>query len=1410
MSNRPSAPAPNWFPDPYGVEELRYWDGAQWTEWVAPVGGEARQVAPSPPPPKATASVDSPAEHHTVVETAAISPEAAKVEAPARSVQDSVVGAGRVSLIEKAVEEWKRQLVDLTGFNRLVYFRESKKGSLSLDDAEPSSLEFLLGGKAIKLSKLFGSGAASVDSASFDVAVKAMRSIDRTALVNAEEQGIETLFVTSCWMSWDAAGSSKATPNAPIVMAPLQARSTGGSKSDFVLERTDAWEVNETLLLFWEEQFGVVLDRAELSAMVEDNQSDPSFIAQHVHSLASQAGVLKALTVRQGSALSNFKYTKMPMVKDLESSVNELAQSDLIAAIAGDQDAALALRSDNAPGEVDERLPNFIAPDQEFLVLDADSSQSYVVNAVASGRSLVVEGPPGTGKSQTISNVIATLAAEGKSVLFVAEKRAALEAVQTRLEQVGLAEITLDLHGITLKKKDLAASLGASLSSVTESVLPRVGGLHAELSQFRQQAVSYEEELHRVHAPWEVSYFDVLQELGGLADAPLEPLSDVVIDEMSDDRRLEIERSFAELRSVEAAAGLSSRWNTVVIESEAVAEDLVASVQRYRDYLIADVRSAVAAAEADVPSMSRMTIRQLEDFVLIHRSLVDVERNLWPGVWELDLPETHRVLKSKRPLLPGTAEYRAVKKAIASASTNKFRRAAVVSSLERAIEVEQHWGDLLGGGPIRLPVAIEIERSLGELLAQMPTLENIEPLSRDLPLREIEQLVGELAGSEREALLLGQASEIRAQLRTGGFGQLLSDIDAGFIAEDLTDQVLRRSISEGVKRRIEKRARNLMSFEGSEHTHAVGRYSHADSEHIRTAAERVSRGVSERTLRILNEYPQQASIIEKEAKKKTRHLSLRKLQDQAGDVLTSLKPCWMMSPLMVAQVLPARPCFDYVIFDEASQIRPADAVSSLLRGRNVVVAGDRRQLPPSNFFDGSGSGEIDEYDEDAPDALTSGYESLLDVVSVTLPGRMLNWHYRSNDDRLIALSNDHIYEGGLTTFPGSQQESPIRFHKVDHVPADKTEVASNPTEVRRIVDLMLEHARERSEMSLGVIAFGQKHATAIEDQLASTITSTSDPELEAYFNEDRPERVFVKNIERVQGDERDAIILAIGYGHDVNGKVPLRFGPVNQDGGERRINVAASRARSRMDVVASISSSELHVDNLSKGPRLLRDLIRFAETGGEDTGAMAIKHPLNSFELAVQYELQLLGLDPICQYGFAGYRIDFALPHPSNNGQMVLAVEADGASYHSSLTARDRDRLRQQVLEAKGWRFHRIWSTAFFRDPKSEALKVKEAYESALRGDPAQPIAPFHAGTTPSPPTMPSTKPRLIPGLPITEYKHRELVALAKWATNNGERLLTDEQIHDAMKSELGFKRSGSRINEAFDRAIRDAGVGTR
>jgi very-short-patch-repair endonuclease len=465
-------------------------------------------------------------------------------------------------------------------------------------------------------------------------------------------------------------------------------------------------------------------------------------------------------------------------------------------------------------------------------------------------------------------------------------------------------------------------------------------------------------------------------------------------------------------------------------------------------------------------------------------------------------------------------------------------------------------------------------------------------------------------------------------------------------------------------------------------------------------------------------------VIRKQAALRRGHLPLRRLLDQTSDVLFALKPCWAMSPLMVSQALPATRLFDVVIFDEASQIVPADAIPSIMRGHQIVVAGDDRQLPPTNFFRQVGDGDDDLADDEDLVSFGAGFESVLDALRPLLPTWPLAWHYRSRDERLVAFSNTHIYGGTLTTFPGVARDDCLRHVVVEQTSEPGQEV-SVTAEVDKVVELIIEHARIRPQESLGVIALGIKHAERINT------------ELEAFFGDDTAEPFFVKNLERVQGDERDAIILSIGYGKHPDGRMRYQWGPLLRDGGERRLNVAATRAKHRLTLVSSFSSQDVDPDRLTKaGARLLAGYLEYASSGGTASAASGGTE-LNPFEADVRDRLAECGITVVPQYGVGGYRVDFAAAHPDDTDRMVLAIEADGTSYRQSGSVRDRDRLRGEHLQRLGWSFHRIWSTNWFRDPETEVAKLQQAYKQAvsaagLASRPEDPAVPSPAGAAAS------------------------------------------------------------------------------
>jgi very-short-patch-repair endonuclease len=600
-------------------------------------------------------------------------------------------------------------------------------------------------------------------------------------------------------------------------------------------------------------------------------------------------------------------------------------------------------------------------------------------------------------------------------------------------------------------------------------------------------------------------------------------------------------------------------------------------------------------------------------------------------------------------------------------------------------------------------------------------------------LRAVEATVGALGGEQgdipairasldelgrgRPVLLkLPEIRRLRRGLEEAGLGEVITEMADARLSTDLCtrrlDHVWLRSIIE----RVEFADPRIGTFDAIQLGRTVDEFRVADSAHIGTTAGRIRRLYAERAVGVRDEYPTEAALISHQAGLKRGHLPLRRLFAQAPHVLQALKPCWAMSPLIVSQILPSdRRYFDLVVFDEASQITPADAVPAILRGKRLVVAGDDQQLPPTAFFTSQAAEDDAEEEELAIElAATKGFESILNSLGSLLRLRMLTWHYRSRDERLIAFSNVQFYDRSLTTFPGITVDECLEHVLVPFRPGLVGQEKSAADEVREVVARIIQHAHKRPDESLGVIAMGITHKQRIEDALRES--RRSHPDLDEFFAEGGSEPFFVKNLERVQGDERDAIILSIGYGKTPDGRLLYRFGPVNLEGGERRLNVAVTRAKRRMTVVSSFDAADMDPHRTtSRGAKLLRDYLLYVESRGSNLGDTLRDHPeLNPFEIEVRDRLAAAGVPVVAQLGASSYWIDFAAQHPRQPGRYVLAIECDGASYHSSPTTRDRDRLRQEQLERLGWRFHRFWSGDWFADRERALERVVIAYRQAV------------------------------------------------------------------------------------------------
>ena len=1465
----------------------------------------------------------------------------------------------RLDRVSNAAEQWAHDLTDMSGRNRLLYHKHRKSSTLSLADADTSGLKRLLlekPGAEVLLSELFTDAATSTSAASagtahanstnptsadstnsthtdgtnpalsdsFAEALKKARSVARKAVINYEERGLRTLFLVRGVATW-ISDTSQSTPAAPVLMCPATLRRLGASETDYYVSIDGEWTLNEALLQILSQRFGVKTNNEDiLGAYLDDARLDNTEVSAIYADLNAQASDVHGFHIDETQLfLDNFMYRKMSMVSEIQNNLEALAEHDIIAAMAGDTQAFEALNSKRAH-KLDPAQPDYTTPADEYLILDADSSQNATINAAVAGESFVLQGPPGTGKSQTIANLIATMMARGKNVLFVAEKRAAIEAVSKRLKSVGLDQFVLDLHGGVMSRRETARHIDSTLTTISRTLPTDNTEIHTELMRSRSELSGYNTELHKKRQPWDVSYFDTLfhaslstahtqtaehtQTASSLqATATVNPtfsasvkpmFSAAVIKSLGKTEATDTRRrlqDWADLAS--PILSKQSPWaRAVVIDTDEVRsilrtiddiKELLPMAHKVQSELLADLGLRLDALgsldSSDTPGSSdnnprsTFTTQNYRQLLNLLRSVAVTHSKFGPEIFELNLDElAHHLAPAERGVLSmfkakiTDSNYRAAQRQLSAMwrrSDEPLNPSDALQHTQSACEQLNTWHTLgVSGSPrpyMKLAEATDAQDKLESAVMTLSSLTRNKTLLQLHP-HELIKTVKAMSDDVRTLHRLPKLHELEEQLKASKVGELLELVKSGDLAQTDVVEVFNKAWLRSIRREILLEVPLLATFDGQQQTRNVEDFQRYDAAHLRYSAARVRRRIAEYVVAACNDHTDQSNLIRRESAKKTRHLPLRDLLARAPDVLKAVQPCWAMSPLDVAHTLPVQQSFDLVVFDEASQVLPSDAVPALLRAPQAIVVGDSRQLPPTAFFDDDrnsthgqissthGQNDGDETVHDDEIGSLSIFESILDVLDSILNRRTLTWHYRSQDERLIAYSNRNFYHGTLTTFPSASVGMCPRFELVEHEPGAPVDTRSNPAEVIRVVDLMIEHARQHPEMSLGVIAMGMYHANRIEETLRKRLREEQDTALERFFDDNAEERTFVKNLERVQGDERDSIILSIGYGKNAAGQVVYRFGPLNTEGGERRMNVAITRARKEMTLVSSFSHIEMAPERLNAaGAQHLYGYLKYAESG--ELGGTHNDVPLNVFELDVMDKLEKHGLSMVPQYGQSGFRIDFAVRHPHIHNRFVLAVEADGASYHSSHTARDRDRLRQEHLERLGWRFCRIWSTDWFNNHSHEVAKVVTAYEKAVNeadastlpdggltlsqtelspplsstkmertppeGTPLkEPLTPPEPeGATADEPLSPTElsppEPKLKAvgqapvfeeGIPIHKHPYEKLVELAEWIMSDGF-LRTDDQIFEEMFKHLKYNKRGSRIRETLFKAIKSA-----
>ena len=629
-------------------------------------------------------------------------------------------------------------------------------------------------------------------------------------------------------------------------------------------------------------------------------------------------------------------------------------------------------------------------------------------------------------------------------------------------------------------------------------------------------------------------------------------------------------------------------------------------------------------------------------------------------------------------------------------------------------------GDRLGLAN-RARVALEgakaFEARLSSLLADLGVASPAPFEDGDLYRVSLDRVSGQISDWERhiEGLSKWVAYRERAnRARELGLAPVVERLEDGRITPAEAVPTFEMAYFETLYSAQVKAEPALGRFDGELHGRLVADFASLDKQRIAAASLQVARQHHSRIPKGSGGIGPLGTLRAEMARRRG-HMPIRQLVQRAGSAIQALKPVMMMSPLSVAQFLaPGTLEFDLLVMDEASQIAPVDALGSVARAKQVVVVGDERQLPPTRFFSKLTGSGADEDEEDA--AQVADIESILGLFTARgLPQRMLRWHYRSRHQSLIAVSNSQFYENKLFIVPSpytAEAGMGLRFHHLPDGVFDSGNTNANKVEAKAVAEAIIRHAKTEPDLSLGVAAFSVTQRRAISDELEGL--RRLNPDTEPFFHAHPAEPFFVKNLENVQGDERDVIIISVGYGRNPQGYMAMRFGPLGAEGGERRLNVLISRAKRRCEVYASITDEDIDLERgRGKGIFAFKLFLHFARTGRLAMARASGRDHDSVFEQQVARALAERGYHVHPQVGIAGFFVDLGISDPARPGRYVLGIECDGAPYHDSRSARERDRLRQAVLEDHGWTIHRIWSSDWFHRPAEQLARTVAAIEAA-------------------------------------------------------------------------------------------------
>ncbi|PQM53358.1 DNA helicase [Mycolicibacter virginiensis] len=1327
------------------------------------------------------------------------------------------------------VRQWKNALLDLSLRNRLINYTERAGFALAVPGPTLARFEDDINAGA-RIHLLASDEISQVDaargvrygrdlpddertvlladkrSAYLDVTSAAyktrLRSLAYKAKTISQETGANNLYLAFGMLNWRLADREL---RSPVVLVPVSL-STANRGDRYVLSIDEAGASTPNYCLIEKLRVSFGLEIPELSNPAEDASGiDLAGTFDAVRRAIAAAGL--PFRVEETVALSILQFAKFPLWKDLDESWAALADNSLVRHLI---DTPLAAYTDPVPAadgvDLNELRPNMPVP--------ADSSQLQAIAEAVAGRTFVLEGPPGTGKSQTITNLLAHAMASGRKVLFVAEKKAALDVVKKRLDAVGLGELSLNLHDKSARPAAVREQIKTALELRVSADNERLRTNQQIAAAARTTLARYAERLHAENAAGLSAYTARSKELAADQDVdalevPRELVATVspetlaqlgellrALPTVADLARPRADHPWAFLDA--APADISGTYRAAV-EFDTALAGLLDDGQAHGIGLVQLDRASAPAALSDwarlagAPRYPLAAIDALNtaawaaELTALGQSVagLSAQRPGWldtagPQAMDLDIPSIHAAAvaaddsgffgrkKRRRAVLAQLADVLVVDEAtidlkgLSSGTAAIAETHGLVSDLRRRVSslpvtlVDGDWNPLLPETAARLQAGLAwLVRLVAELTAAGPHVADLREFYARTPVGALagplerlgaawtglEQATGVTLEAQRAwadgaffdrwwagrsarrletpATLehwLGLVSHVEP-LRTAGMTAARAAILTGrVLPEDAALGFERGVAAVSVGERLD--ANSLSGFDVAAHGKTIQRFTDA----TRAIREELPRAIPAALLaeRRFDAWSESGQVggLRRQLERKRGGMSIRGLLDNFGELITAIMPCTLMSPDSVARFFPAKPgLFDIVVFDEASQVRVADAIGAMGRSTSVVVVGDSKQMPPTSFAE---AGVADDDEDYAPDTVADEESILTECVQSQVPRQWLSWHYRSQDEALIAFSNQNYYEGRLASFPAPRAAAGAG-HGVSLVRVDGTferagkgkTLRTNRVEAERIVaDIRQRFASSPvAAPSLGVITFNAQQRDFIENLLRD---SGDDRLLQAL---DEPDGLFVKNLENVQGDERDTILFSVAFSANDKNVVPLNFGPLSRPGGERRLNVAITRARREVVLYSSFDPAALRAEETSQvGTKHLKAYLEMAARGVDALGGGGRRQPVFDYHRDdIASALRSAGLSVAVDVGLSEFRVDLVLSDPAAPDTPLVAVLLDGPGWYSRRTVADRDGLPVDVLSGllKWPAVERVWLPEWLQSRDATAARLQHAVAEA-------------------------------------------------------------------------------------------------